>query len=102
MTANSESWLEERKEEEAMERYPEIEQAILKVLEDQGGESDYLALGDSLPEVPIEWLIISLFYLQKDGIIEHGAPKVVESVVSCGNELVAGRGLSGAIFLRGK
>ena len=69
-----------KKPEEGTERFPEVEKAIIDLLESKNGRSNYIILQRSIPNVDGREFRISISLLVRDGKIKIGPLEEIETV----------------------
>ena len=87
------------KTREELERFPEVEEAIIDLLEDNNGLSDYITLQRLLPDVSGRQFRVSTSLLIEDGKIKTGPTKKIRAVAKCKGTLVETSALSASITL---
>jgi len=86
--------------QEELERYPEVEKAIVELLESKNGLSDYATLQTLMPKIGTKEFFISTHHLIEGGVIKDGPLKEIKALVQWNeNMLVEAPGLSRLIIL---
>ena len=92
---------------ENLERFPEIERAIIEALEEKGGKSDFSTLENLFPRIETKKFVISLHFLEKEGLIKEGKLANNTTLVTMldkrgKRKLIGGHSLSREYFLVAK
>ena len=66
---------------EEIERFPEIEEIIVELLESKNGLSDYSTLKNLIPDISNKKFVISIYFLVKDGRIKDGSLETIKTLV---------------------
>ena len=87
-----------RKIIDEVKRFPEVEKAIIDLLENNGGLSDYITLQRLLPDVSGRKFRVSASLLIEDGKIKTGPVEEVKTMIQC-KETLKASALSVSILL---